>query len=105
VFAMLLVGAVCITASLASAQRVSSPLPPAGETVQTPGTEAIGPAESVSKVEGTAPPEESQPFRPPSFPKMVLLDIEDVLASPFHWRGREWLLGDGMLGASASLDF
>lgn len=102
-FVTLLAGAVCTTASLASAQQVSSPLPPAGETVQTSGTEAIGRAESESKVEVAAPLEEPQPFRPPSFPKMVLLDMGHVLASPFHWRGREWLLVSASTATVAAL--
>lgn len=102
VFVSLLAGAVCTTASLASAQRVSSPLPPTSETVPSPAMETT-PAESESKVEGPTPSEERQAFRPPSFPKVVLLDIEHVLASPFHWRGREWLLVSASTAAVAAI--
>ncbi|HEX9140923.1 MAG TPA: phosphatase PAP2 family protein [Gaiellaceae bacterium] len=103
VFATLLAGAACAAASLASAQRVSPPLPPVGETVQTLGTDEIAPADSESRAEVPAPFEEPPPFRPPSFPKIVLLDTAHVLTSPFHWGGREWALLSASTAAVAAL--
>ncbi|MEO6324732.1 MAG: phosphatase PAP2 family protein [Thermoanaerobaculia bacterium] len=41
--------------------------------------------------------------RPPSYPKLVLLDLGYVLTSPFHWSGRQWLLFSGYVGSLAAL--
>ncbi len=63
----------------------------------------IAPADSESRVEVPAPFEEPPPFRPPSFPKIVLLDTAHVLTSPFHWGGREWALLSASTAAVAAL--
>ena len=102
-FATLLAGAVCMAAPLASAQRVSPFLPPEGETVRTFGTEEIAPANGDSKVEIAPPSVEPQTYRPPIFPKMVLLDTAHVLTSPFRWGGREWALFSASTAAVAAL--
>ena len=55
----------------------------------------------------TAPvPAESAPapaFRPPSYPKIVLMDAGYVLTSPFHWSGRQWMLFSAYAGSLAAL--
>jgi hypothetical protein len=103
VFAALLTGAASMAASLASAQGVSLPLPPAGETVRTPGTEEITPASSESKVEVPAVAEEQRPSGPPSFPRMLLLDTGHVLTSPLRWHGHDWLQFSASTAAFAAL--
>ena len=105
-FATLLVGVACTAASLAYGQvgrPVLDPLPPAGETGQTPGTQDAVPARSEAKAEGPAAVEAPAQSHPPSFPKMVLLDTGHVLSSPARWQGREWLLLSASTVALAGL--
>jgi len=61
------------------------------------------PVPTASTVEAPALAEEPLPYRPPSFPKMVLLDVGHVAASPFHWSGRDWLLVSASTAAVATL--
>lgn len=80
---------------------------PAPANAQLP-TEAPGPEERspvTSESTSDAPPraESPQPLRLPSFPKMVLLDVGHVFASPFHWSGRDWLLVSASAAAVATL--
>ncbi len=107
-FSTLLVGAVCATASLAGAQRVgpewvSPDLPPASKSVEALGSEENGPGGSASTPESPAPAGEAKPYRPPSFPKMVLLDTGHVLTSPLRWGGREWILFSASTAAVVAL--
>jgi hypothetical protein len=54
-------------------------------------------------VDPPAPPEQAQPYRPPGFPKIVLLDVGHVLSSPIRWRGQEWAAFSASVGALAAL--
>lgn len=111
-FAILLIAAVCASASLAIAQEVT-PRFPAAETVQPLGTvaetketketEEIARPQRASNLASPAPVEEPKPYRPPSFPKMVLLDTGHVLTSPLRWGGREWILFSASTAAVLAL--
>ena len=101
--ATLLAAAACTAASLVRAQPSGPLLPPAVETVESADTERTAPASDASMSEGPAPPEERQPYRPPSFPKMVLLDTGHVLTSPLRWQGREWVMFSASTAGLAAL--
>ncbi|MDL2716817.1 MAG: phosphatase PAP2 family protein [Acidobacteriota bacterium] len=73
------------------------------QTTQRLDGEEIAPAPVGSDVEAPPSAEEPRPYRPPSFPKMVLLDTGHVLMSPFHWRGREWFLFSASTAAVVAL--
>lgn len=89
---------------------IASP-PVRAQTADTPSsslaTERNG--EEVVTVEGKwdvdspVPPEQAQPYRPPGFPKIVLLDVGHVLSSPIRWRGQEWAAFSASVGALAAL--
>jgi hypothetical protein len=82
-----LVAAVCSAAPAADARLVDPPLP------AVDGPEAEEPAQATEpKPGGSAAADEPapKPSPPPSFPKMILLDVEHVLTVPFHWTGRQW---------------
>ena len=89
-FAALLAVAVCMPAASASARPDTPPPQPAGETSRE-GPDAVVPAEGGPRPAEASPPREAHPAGPPSFPKMVLLDVGHVLSSPARWRGNEWL--------------
>jgi hypothetical protein len=73
----------------ALAQPGEPPRPAADQTTRRLDVEEIAPAPGGSNVEAAASAEEPGPYRPPSFPKMVLLDTGHVLTSPIRWQGRE----------------
>ncbi len=50
-----------------------------------------------------APSEAPPPYRPPAFPKMVLLDTGHVLSAPYHWKGREWSVFAASTAALATM--
>ncbi len=54
-------------------------------------------------VDPLAPAQDAAPYRPPGFPKTVLLDVGHVLTSPIRWRGREWAAFSASVGALAAL--
>ena len=103
VLAMFLAGAGFVAAPLANAQPVASSFPLPDETAWTPGTEESPPAMGESTVEGPAPAAEAPPYRPPGFPKMVLLDMGHVLGAPLHWKGPEWILFSASTAAIATM--
>ena len=90
---MALVAAVACSSASASAQEQNPPFPPAAEAARTSGPEEAPPAKDVQTP--------SSP--PPSFPKIVLLDIGHVLTSPIRWGGREWLFFSASTAAVAAL--
>ena len=96
--ATILAGLAFLTPPLASAQPLESPVRAAVDDV-----EETGRADEGSLSEGPAAPERPSAVRPPSFPKMVLLDTGHVLTSPVRWSGREWLLFSGAAAALATL--
>ncbi len=101
--AILLAGAFLAAASIANAQPVASPFPLPDETAGSPGVEAASPVNDGSAVEGPAPAAETAPYKPPGFPKMVLLDTGHVLGAPLRWTGREWMWLSTSAVAIASL--
>ena len=103
VLATLLVGAVFTAASLANAQPVAPSFPLPDERAWSPSVEETPPAKAESTVESPAPAEETPPYGPPAFPKMVLLDTGHVLAAPFHWKGREWSIFAASTAALATM--
>ena len=100
-FAAFLAIAVCAVAPLARANPASPPSPPAG-TIQSPVPEETPPANGEAEV--PVPPEEPRPYRPPSFPKMLLLDAGHVLTSPLHWRGQRMARLFGVHGGARRAD-
>lgn len=99
----LLAVAVLTAGSLANAQPVASSFLPADERDAAAAAEAfVAPVEE-STVEGAAPAQAPEPYRPPGFPKMILLDTGHVLSAPYHWNGREWLVFAGSSAAIATM--
>lgn len=99
-FAALLTSAVCTVASPAGADPASPSSSPAA-TVEAPLPEEAAPTSGEAEV--PVPPEDPRPFRPPSFPKMLLLDAGHVLTSPVRWRGHEWLVFSASTAGLAAL--
>lgn len=99
----LLAVAVLTAGSLANAQPVVSSFLPADERDAAAAAEAIVAPVGESTVDGAAPVQAPEPYRPPGFPKTVLLDTGHVLAAPFHWNGREWLIFAGSSAALATM--
>ncbi|MHB8799600.1 MAG: phosphatase PAP2 family protein [Thermoanaerobaculia bacterium] len=93
----------CMLSPLARAQPEGLPDQVAADAAVTPGTEAIAGSSEDTVAEESAPPEGPPANRPPSFPKMVLLDTGHVLTSPVRWGGRDWLVFSGATAGLAAL--
>lgn len=93
----------CLLPSLAGAQPMGPPDREAADTARAPGVEETPRASEESLAGKAAPPEGPPAYRPPSFPKMALLDTGHVLTSPVRWKGREWLIFSGAAAALATL--
>ena len=88
--------------------RAQLPDPLAGEShVAAPPADPVFVAVPVAPdtPPSDAPATEPKPFKPPSLPKMLLLDVGHVLTAPVRWGGREWLYvaGGAAVVATASL--
>ena len=88
----------CMPSPLARAQPAESPVRGAVDGAEETAGESEDPLAGAPAAPGKPPAS-----RPPSFPKMVLLDTGHVLASPVRWGGREWLVFTGAAAALATL--
>jgi membrane-associated phospholipid phosphatase len=91
ILSTLLAGVLCAATAHASGDPVDSPIPPEAGTIQASGAAVVVPAGEEPMAAVQPPADEPQPYRPPAFPKMVLLDVGHVLSSPFRWQGSDWL--------------
>ena len=106
VLATFLAAAVCTAASLAQAQGASPSPGTFGVTAGTAVVEQPAPAIDEPTVEGAppeAPSEATPPYRPPGFPKTLLLDAGHVLSAPARWQSREWLILTASTAALAGM--
>jgi len=85
----------------AQAESLASPLPQG--PVWTASEQEVPASLEDSAAASTAPGGDAETYRPPAFPKMVLLDTGHVLSAPARWRGREWLVLSGSAAALAAM--
>ena len=99
---MLLAVAAFAATSLANAQPAPwNPEP--DEAAEMAAVEEPGPAGLEATPQPPPPPEGPPQYRPPSYPKMFLLDTGHVLSAPFRWGGREWLMFSGAAAGLAAM--
>lgn len=75
----------------------------AAQTEEAPAVPAVATSQAPLDLEPRNVTEPQPPFHPPSYPKIVLMDVNYVLTSPLHWSGNDWLLFSGSVASLAAL--